>query len=168
MSRYQGWLRQHILDNPDFIRPERYRNEVLAMLENGVLSQGSTTSVGIPLQKTPSGDTGVEVLFPKVSVPDGVEKTGEYDPQTGRVAWTVKVGTKTPGASLAGYKVTDTAGEGQSFVSAEIEKNGAYELLADFAAEGFSYTFGADDKAPQTLRQHCGAVKRHGCAAAGR
>lgn len=122
------------------------------MLENGVLSQGSTTSVGIPLQKTPSGDTGVEVLFPKVSVPDGVEKTGEYDPQTGRVAWTVKVGTKTPGASLAGYKVTDTAGEGQSFVSAEIEKNGAYELLADFAAEGFSYTFGADDKAPQTLR----------------
>ena len=37
MSRYQGWLRQHILDNPDFIRPERYRNEVLAMLENGVL-----------------------------------------------------------------------------------------------------------------------------------
>ncbi len=37
MSKYQGWLKQYILDNPDFIRPERYRNEVLAMLENGVL-----------------------------------------------------------------------------------------------------------------------------------
>ncbi len=37
MSRYQEQLRQHILDNPDFIRPERYRSEVLAMLEGGVL-----------------------------------------------------------------------------------------------------------------------------------
>lgn len=37
MSRYQDWLRRHILDNPDFIRPERYRAEVLAMLEGGVL-----------------------------------------------------------------------------------------------------------------------------------
>jgi methionyl-tRNA synthetase len=32
MSRYQQWLIDHIRDNPDFIRPERYRNEVLAFL----------------------------------------------------------------------------------------------------------------------------------------
>ncbi|MBN1829753.1 MAG: methionine--tRNA ligase [Deltaproteobacteria bacterium] len=32
MSRYQDWLIQHITDNPDFIRPERYRNEALAFL----------------------------------------------------------------------------------------------------------------------------------------
>jgi methionyl-tRNA synthetase len=32
MSRYQDWLIQHIQDHPDFIRPERYRNEVLAFL----------------------------------------------------------------------------------------------------------------------------------------
>lgn len=37
MSRYQGWLRQYILDNHDFIRPERYRNEVLGMLDSGAL-----------------------------------------------------------------------------------------------------------------------------------
>lgn len=37
MSKYQDWLKQHILDHPDFIRPERYRNEVLAMLDGGVL-----------------------------------------------------------------------------------------------------------------------------------
>lgn len=37
MSKYQGWLKQHILDHPDFIRPERYRNEVLSMLDGGVL-----------------------------------------------------------------------------------------------------------------------------------
>jgi len=37
MSRYLPWLAQYITDNPDFIRPERYRAEVLAMLESGAL-----------------------------------------------------------------------------------------------------------------------------------
>ncbi len=37
MSKYLPWLTEHIRANPDFIRPERYRNEVLAMLEGGVL-----------------------------------------------------------------------------------------------------------------------------------
>lgn len=37
MSKYQGWLKEHIKKNPDFIRPERYRNEVLALLESGDL-----------------------------------------------------------------------------------------------------------------------------------
>jgi methionyl-tRNA synthetase len=32
MSRYQDWLIQHIQTNPTFIRPERYRNEVLGFL----------------------------------------------------------------------------------------------------------------------------------------
>ena len=32
MSKYQDWLIQHIKDHPDFIRPERYRNEALAFL----------------------------------------------------------------------------------------------------------------------------------------
>ncbi|HLE17255.1 MAG TPA: methionine--tRNA ligase, partial [Syntrophales bacterium] len=32
MSKYQDWLIRHIKDHPDFIRPERYRNEALAFL----------------------------------------------------------------------------------------------------------------------------------------
>jgi len=32
MSKYQDWLISYIKENPDFIRPERYRNEVLAFL----------------------------------------------------------------------------------------------------------------------------------------
>jgi methionyl-tRNA synthetase len=32
MSRYQDWLIDHINRHPDFIRPERYKNEVLAFL----------------------------------------------------------------------------------------------------------------------------------------
>jgi methionyl-tRNA synthetase len=32
MSRYQEWLISHIETHPDFIRPERYKNEVLAFL----------------------------------------------------------------------------------------------------------------------------------------
>jgi len=34
MSKYQDWLIRHIQDHPDFIRPERYRNEVLAFLRD--------------------------------------------------------------------------------------------------------------------------------------
>lgn len=37
MSKYLPWLREYIEANPDFIRPERYRSEVLAMLESGAL-----------------------------------------------------------------------------------------------------------------------------------
>jgi len=34
MSKYQDWLVQYIQDHPGFIRPERYRNEVLAFLRD--------------------------------------------------------------------------------------------------------------------------------------
>jgi len=37
MSKYQDWLIGHIEKNPDFIRPERYRNEVMALLKGEVL-----------------------------------------------------------------------------------------------------------------------------------
>ncbi|MGD2030671.1 MAG: methionine--tRNA ligase [Desulfobacterales bacterium] len=33
MSRYQDWLIDHIKKNPDFITPERYKNEVLSFLK---------------------------------------------------------------------------------------------------------------------------------------
>lgn len=33
MGRYQDWLIDHIKNNPGFIRPERYRNEVLSFLK---------------------------------------------------------------------------------------------------------------------------------------
>jgi methionyl-tRNA synthetase len=33
MSKYQAWLIDHIQRNPEFIRPERYRNEVLSFLK---------------------------------------------------------------------------------------------------------------------------------------
>lgn len=37
MSRYLPWLKQYVEDHPDFIRPERYRKELLGMLESGAL-----------------------------------------------------------------------------------------------------------------------------------
>ncbi len=37
MSKYLPWLAEYIRANPDFIRPERYRNEALSMIESGVL-----------------------------------------------------------------------------------------------------------------------------------
>ena len=55
MGKYQEWLIQHINTNPDFIRPERYRNEVLSMLKGEVLEDlcisrpKTRLSWGIPL-----------------------------------------------------------------------------------------------------------------------
>jgi methionyl-tRNA synthetase len=37
MSKYAAWLKQYILDHPDFIQPVRYRSEALALLESGEL-----------------------------------------------------------------------------------------------------------------------------------
>ena len=37
MSKYLPWLREYIEQHPDFIRPERYRNELLGMLDSGGL-----------------------------------------------------------------------------------------------------------------------------------
>src|SRR5205807_1902842 len=34
MSKYQSWLIEHLERNPDFVRPERYRNEVLGFLRD--------------------------------------------------------------------------------------------------------------------------------------
>ena len=34
MSKYQAWLIEHIESHPDFVRPERYRNEVLGFLRD--------------------------------------------------------------------------------------------------------------------------------------
>ncbi len=55
MSRYQGWLMDYIEKNPEFIRPERYKNEVLSLLrgeelEDLCISRPKTRlSWGIPL-----------------------------------------------------------------------------------------------------------------------
>ena len=37
MAKYQDWLREYIIANPEFIRPERYRTEVLSLLDSGAL-----------------------------------------------------------------------------------------------------------------------------------
>ena len=59
MSRYQDWLIDHIQSNPEFITPERYRNEVLSFLkeplEDLCISRPTTRLTwGIPLPFDPS------------------------------------------------------------------------------------------------------------------
>jgi methionyl-tRNA synthetase len=54
MSRYQDWLVKHIEDTPDWIQPERYRNEVLGFLREplqdlSISRPKSRLSWGIPL-----------------------------------------------------------------------------------------------------------------------
>ena len=63
MSRAFGWLRDHIRDHPDFIRPLRYRNEVLGMLgdESGL----GDLSISRPKSRL---DWGVELPFDREHV----------------------------------------------------------------------------------------------------
>ena len=55
MSKYQDWLIDHIDKNPDFIRPDRYKNEVLSLLKSDKLEDlcisrpTSRLTWGIPL-----------------------------------------------------------------------------------------------------------------------
>ena len=54
MSKYQDWLIKHLEDNPSFIQPERYRNEVLGFLREplqdlSISRPKSRLKWGIPL-----------------------------------------------------------------------------------------------------------------------
>lgn len=51
MEKYRLWLREYIEDNPNFIRPERYRNEVLAMLREPI----GDLSISRPRKRVPWG-----------------------------------------------------------------------------------------------------------------
>ena len=89
MEKYRSWLRDHIQKHPDFIRPERYRNEVLAILSEpiGDLSISrpkSRVSWGIELPWDPEHVTYVwfDALLNYVSAlgyPDG-ERFKKYWP----------------------------------------------------------------------------------------
>lgn len=59
MSKYLPWLREYIETHPDFIRPERYRREALAMLEDGVLED---LCISRPKSRL---DWGIELPFDK-------------------------------------------------------------------------------------------------------
>ena len=59
MGQHFSWLREYIEANPDFIRPDRYRNEVLSMLkeESGL---GSDLCISRPKTRL---DWGIELPF---------------------------------------------------------------------------------------------------------
>ena len=51
MEKYRPWLREYIETNPDFIRPERYRNEVLGILREPI----GDLSISRPRSRVPWG-----------------------------------------------------------------------------------------------------------------
>jgi methionyl-tRNA synthetase len=63
MSREFAWLRDHIERHPDFIRPERYRNEVLGMLRDA--SGLGDLSISRPKSRL---DWGIELPFDRAHV----------------------------------------------------------------------------------------------------
>lgn len=89
MSRYQGWLIDYIQENPEFIRPERYRNEVLSFLKEPledlcISRPKSRLSWGVPLPFDKNYVTYVwfDALINYISAlgyPDG-ERFGKFWP----------------------------------------------------------------------------------------
>jgi methionyl-tRNA synthetase len=89
MSRYQDWLIQHIEEHPDFIRPARYKNEVLAFLreplEDLCISRPKTRlkwGITLPFDKEYVTYVWFDALLNYVSAlgyPDG-EKYKKYWP----------------------------------------------------------------------------------------
>jgi len=63
MSREFAWLREHIEQNPEFIRPERYRNEALAMLRD----ESGLGDLSISRPKTRL-EWGIELPFDRAHV----------------------------------------------------------------------------------------------------
>ena len=51
MEKYRPWLRDYIEQNPDFIRPERYKNEVLGILREPI----GDLSISRPRERVPWG-----------------------------------------------------------------------------------------------------------------
>jgi methionyl-tRNA synthetase len=51
MEKYRPWLREHLNRNPDFIRPNRYRNEVLGILREPI----GDLSISRPRSRVPWG-----------------------------------------------------------------------------------------------------------------
>jgi methionyl-tRNA synthetase len=82
LSRYAPFLKQHILDKPSFIQPESRRNEILALIEQGLEDISITRSrlawaIPFPI-KTSTGDTqGTWVWFD--ALPNYLTATGYPD-----------------------------------------------------------------------------------------
>ena len=51
MEKYRQWLLDHIVENPQYIRPEGYRNEVLSMLSESI----GDLSISRPRERVPWG-----------------------------------------------------------------------------------------------------------------
>ncbi|MDR1080193.1 MAG: methionine--tRNA ligase [Deltaproteobacteria bacterium] len=89
MGKYQDWLIDHIKKNPDFIRPERYRNEVLSFLseplEDLCISRPKTRltwGIDIPFDRDYVTYVWFDALINYISAlgwPDG-ETYGRYWP----------------------------------------------------------------------------------------
>ena len=90
MSKYQGWLLDYINANPDFIRPERYRNEVLSLLKSDALEDlcisrpttRLTWGIHLPFDNNYVAYVWVDALVNYISAlgyPDG-EKFARYWP----------------------------------------------------------------------------------------
>lgn len=88
---------------------------------------------------------------------DGITKEGTYHSDNNTIDWTITVGTNSKGISLAGLKIEDTLGEGQTYLGFELkDSSGAdFEGQVTVSLDGNKVTADINDdatiKAPATF-----------------
>lgn len=135
-------------------------------LNLGLNPDGVKNPDGDTIALTPQGNGGhsYDIILPPIKHKvEGVSKSAVYneyregDAYKKEITWNITVGDKTPGADLAGVKVTDTLpAELRSAGLIKSVKNNNVDLTTQTdqyqtTAEGFTYTFPKNTTAPQTI-----------------
>lgn len=135
-------------------------------LNLGLNPDGVGNPEGDIITLTPQGDGGhsYDIILPPIKHKvEGVSKSAVYneyregDAYKKEITWNITVGDKTPGADLAGVKVTDTLpAELRSAGLIKSVNNNNVDLTTKTdqyktTAEGFTYTFPKNTTAPQTI-----------------
>ncbi|HVZ77268.1 MAG TPA: methionine--tRNA ligase, partial [Gemmatimonadaceae bacterium] len=89
LTRYEGFLKRLFAERPDFLRPESRRNEILALLEQGLEDISITRSrlgwaIPFPLQSSGGEEQGTWVWFD--ALPNYLTATG-YPDKVWRERW---------------------------------------------------------------------------------
>ena len=84
LSRYQGFIERLLRDNPDFLQPERRRNEMLALVERGLEDISVTRARltwGIPFVR-PTSDGATQIIWVWFdALPNYLTGTGYPEPR---------------------------------------------------------------------------------------
>lgn len=124
-------------------------------LNEGREPANAPKAIDLNIQGDENGKTTI-TLPPVSHKVEGIEKKGVYNDADGTIEWRIKVGSKTPGASLAGVTVKDTS---LTDIQSVLIGDKGVDITESFKNNGNTYTFtspnGTDEtefRAPQEIK----------------